>query len=274
MPKNIFNILLILFIITPGIAQDYNDFPSSLNYYSEDSSSIMNQGCDEKEVPHRVISNDYKRGFEYYCSGNIQSTGPLYLEKTEKFTYSDKPNITSIRKEFLRTGVWTIFYDSTVLIKRSEGNYSIGEKDGKWTVYNKNNSIKYQYEFDSGIIKTKIKHSKQGIKTTLIEKSSLDILISKNEILFILLGLLPITLLRISWNMMTFNRINNTQHFLLLAQWNKDAIGDSMMCWLIFWWIIKAKDSPQIKAFKKVGNWISIISIILFISAIYLNPDN
>jgi len=93
----------------------------------------------------------------------------------------------------------------------------------------------------------------------------IDAFIENNETIYILIAVLPITFFRIGWNIITYNKIHSTNYVPGFQKWQKDGLFVNFYCTIIFWWIIKINDKDNVLLFKKIGNWISIISILIFI---------
>ena len=70
---------------------------------------------------------------------------------------------------------------------------------------------------------------------------------------FILAAVLPISLIRIVWNIITYNEINGTGYIPLFQNWQKGGNSVNMYCTFIFWWTLKDSDSITIKQCKKIA---------------------
>jgi len=266
-------ILILILIISQGIiAQINNDYPSNLNFFITGQDSILDQICNKRTVKHRVTFSEHE-GKEYYCSGNLHANGEIKKHKTIGINYANRDK-KETETEFVRVRKWNVYYDTIPKSLRSEGEFFNGIKNGKWSVYSKEGGLKSVIVFKNNQITSKTVIDKEGNQTVVINKTDSDISLENSKVGLILLALFPLVLIRPFWNMFTYNVINKTDYYPLFAGWQKGGYFASLYCSFIFWWRIHDDDSNEIIKFKKVGNWISILSIIVFVSTLlFLNAN-
>lgn len=243
--------------------QGQKDWPSSLNFFQVGDSLISIQKCNGVTLKHReVITASFGR--EYYCSGNFHAEGPIKKVKSDTVThYSDKGE-EALKTEYVRDGYWKTYFDSTVQVVRSEGAFKNGEKEGEWTIYTVDQKPHYEFEFSQGRIKTKVKIDQNGSRETIIQRSDKILFVEENRGLLVLIGLLPVLLGRIGWNILTYNKVNNTSYIPLFQDFQKGGTSVNVYCTFTFWWSIYKDDSKEIASYKRIANWISVLSVICF----------
>lgn len=260
MHKTLLYVILTFLSFQAIKGQDHRDWPSSLNYYSLDDTLNSTQICAGIGRKDReIISETFGR--EYYCNGNVHAEGGLKKSRSRTIYYagSDKKALSTL---YLRNGDWKVYFDSTKQILRSEGSYKEGEKDGKWMIYDKDGKTRFEIEFEEGQTKTKVKINQVGKREVIIQKSNLSLFVERNETLLTLLSLLPITLLRIGWNILTYNMVHGTSYVPFFQNWQKGGMEVNINSTIIFWWVIKSEDEKEVRRYKRIANWISIFSII------------
>ncbi|WP_338765602.1 hypothetical protein WAF17_01985 [Bernardetia sp. ABR2-2B] len=269
MNKKLFLFFLAFFSYQFVIGQDDRDFASTLNYFSNGDNVTSNQICSGNEVKHReIISEIY--GKEYYCNGNIHAEGEIKKLKSQTVIYPNEGNKKMLMTEYVRNGNWRVYFDSTLKVLRSEGSYKDGEKNGKWIIYSKLGNVLYEFDYLEGQLKSKVVVQQNGIRQTVFHRSHANLFVKRNEILLILIGILPIVLFRIGWNILTYNQINNTNYIPLFQNWQEGGFFVNIYCTFTFWWLIKKEDNKSIRKYKYIGNWISVLSIICFASVMII----
>jgi len=269
MTKNLLTILIAFLIGHLVNGQDHRDWPSSLNYFSYGDDMTSYQICAGNEVIDReIISETF--GIEYYCNGNVHAEGPIKKLKSETVIYIKENNKKVLTTEYVRNGYWRVYFDSTSKILRSEGKFKDGEKHGKWTIYSESGKVLYEFDYLEGQLKSKIVRDQNGNLQTIIKRSDANLFVKRNEVVLILLGVLPIVLFRISWNILTYNKINNTNYIPMLQNWQKGGWSVNIYCTFIFWWVIKEEDKEEVQRFKRIGNWISVLSFVCLITVMLI----
>ncbi|RZK26428.1 MAG: hypothetical protein EOO43_02855 [Flavobacterium sp.] len=258
MPRNLIAVIYLLTLTHIAYAQEHADWAFTyLNYYKSGDNSVSNQICSGVEKKHRVVVSD-TYGKEYYCSGNLHAEGSLKSYKSVTVIEADTEH-EYLQTEYLRDGFWKVYYDSSIKILRSEGKYESGQQVGKWVIYYPNGKPKYLFEFSSGQTKTKIHIDENGNQELIIRRSEFNVLVEKFKILLILL-----TVIRISYNIITYNQINDTKYIPFLQNWQKGGRDVNLYCTFTFWWLFHESDTPRIRSYKSTANWISILSVIWF----------
>lgn len=267
--KQLFILLGAFFSCQFVIGQNDRDSPSTLNYFSHGDNRISNQICVNNEVKHReIVSESF--GKEYYCNGNIHAEGGIKKLKSEKSFHPNEGDKQILITEYVRHGKWKVYFDSTLKVLRSEGSYKDGEKNGKWVIYSESSKVLYEFDYLEGQIKSKIVVDKNGIRQTTIQKSDAHLFVKRNEILLILIGVLPIVLFRIGWNILTYNEINNTDYVPMFQNLQKGGGFVNIYCTFVFWWFIKKEDEKSVRNYKRIANFISVVSIICFASVMVI----
>lgn len=265
--NKISNVILLTFLFCQSvIAQNHRDFPSTLNYFSQGDNMISNQICSETEVKHReVVSEAF--GKEYYCSGNIHAEGVLKKTTSREVSYPKEEVMT----EYVRDGEWNTYFDSTTKVLRSKGSYQDGEKHGKWIVYSEDGKVLYNIEYSNGYLKSKIFTDRNGERKTVFQRSEMSLFATQYKTLLILGGILPIVLLRISWNILTYNKIHKTNYIPMLQNFQEGGFLVNIYSTFTFWWFIKKGDEEGVKKYKRIANVVSVFSIIcLAVSLFFL----
>lgn len=262
MNKKQFTILFLCIFCHQFIyGQSHKNWPSSLNFFQV-GDIISMQKCNGVTLKHREVISE-SLGREYYCSGNIHAEGPIKKVKSDTVTYSYKDE-RFLRTEYIKDGYWTTYFDSTIQIVRSEGAFKNGEKEGEWIIYTVDQKPHFEFEFLQGRIKTKVKIGQNGNREAVIQRSDKALFVEDNTDLLLLIGLLPITLGRIGWNILTYNKVNNTSYIPLLQNLQKGGMSVNVYCTFIFWWVIKKDDNKEVEGYKRIANWISVLSVMCF----------
>lgn len=259
--------IIFLLLTDTVLSQQDGDWPSTLNYIQDNEKRIMEQGCVGGAMKHREVVSEVF-GKEYYCSGNVHAEGSIVLLNTQ--SYIDTNNKGGITKEYGRVGHWKVYFDTSIQILRSQGEYRKGKMDGHWTIYSITGQPKYEYEFADGIVKQKIEIDNEGKRQTIVSLSDGDIFVIKYKTLLILLAVIPITLFRIGFNILTYNKIHNTKYIPMLQNWQKGGYMANFSSTFIFWWMSRNNDSETVKRYKKIANIISLISIACFVGVMTL----
>lgn len=271
--KSLLYILIFVLIDILTFGQSPKDFPSSLPY-STQNNGIQNQilRTDTGDIikKHRELIFP-ETGVEYYTSGNIKAKGTLKrIRKYELQNQTDSTSETII--EYERHGYWTVYYDNDSLSIRSFGYYFEGEKNGKWSFYKLDSNLPYlTIEYDDDIISNKLYYSDSGEIIGSEYKTKFELFLIAHMNLILLIALIPITLLRILSNLVTYNKINKTD--FLPFGWYKFTEGAPAVNFytaIIFWWKTMDTDTLEIKRYKKTSNVISIISIVIFLSVLII----
>jgi hypothetical protein len=260
---------LIVLSANKAFSQIEGDWPSNLNYFVEEFDTIGYQVCDGIERKHRVVISK-SRGEEFYCDGALHATGSLVRLKSEHIIYANESNRRALVTEYIRDGVWKVYYDISPQTIRSEGNYADGMKEGIWNIYSIDGNIKYRIDYRNDVIKTKTEVDSKGNRNTLISKSDVEIFVGMNKVLLLLIGLIPITGFRITYNIKVYNKIYNTHYIPFLQDFQKGGSQVNLMCTVVFWWLIKADDTKSVVSYKKNANAISLFSIVCCIGVMLL----
>ena len=101
-------------------------------------------------------------------------------------------------------------------------------------------------------------------------RQSIATLALENRVLLYFCGLFPIMAIRTSWNLLTWNKIYGTKYVPGITQFKKSETNVKFYSALIFWWIFTEDDTRNIRAYKKIGNWISALSVIIFVVFIFI----
>ncbi len=218
-------------------------------------------------------------GSEYNVSGNVHATGGLI--KLREFTEHRMTDSTTERiTEYTRDGLWTMYFDTDSLLVRSQGEFEQGKKTGVWKFYIEHSNQPYLIRtYAKGLIKNETSYSESGEIIKQESKSDFELFLIENYHLLILLALLPITLIRISSNIITYNKIYDTKYIPGVHKWQKGGFGVNLYTTFIFWWINQRSDESVIKKAKRISNIISIFSVIIFwgvmiLLKIYNLPSN
>lgn len=224
------------------------------------------------EMWHSYEDSSVRETFENYNSGNVFARGPLTKSGEEEVIVSAK----NMRKEkhtvYARTGVWTVYYDSSVSVILSQGTFVDGEKDGLWKVFDRQGNVIKEYVFDHDLVRQQTDIDATGNRKVVVERSDRALLFLRYELLFFFLGLGPIVGIRIIWNILTWNKIYGTNYIPGFQKFQKGGTSVNLFVTLIFWWIHKSEDTSEVTRYKTIGNWISVLSIIVFALFIWFIP--
>ncbi len=266
-----FLFISILICCSHVFAQERNDFPSDYPGYSvEDGYTTIYQLCNGNQVKYREILGN--EGREYYCSGNLYAAGPIVLSDSSSITYSEAEGDKEKTKfSYLRDGKWKVYFDSSSGILRAEGSYKEGREDGLWIIYRLDGTPAKEYQFENGIKKTETSIDEVGYITSLVSLSSTRIFYEHNKELLLIVMLLFVVGIRSLWNLVTFNKIRGKKHNSVLSYWKDGGWNDALLAPVIFWWLSSANDSTAVAFYKRIGNTICVLSIILFISVMALS---
>lgn len=214
-----------------------------------------------KSAYHAYENPNQKEGTESYESGHLCAFGPLEKSGTEKVV---KVNGTEVTETiYKRAGTWTVYYDSSVRITRSIGQFINGKKNGDWKVFGKNGDLRSEYTFYNDLIKKQINVDKDGSRTAVINRSDGTMFYLDNVLLLFFLGLVPIVGIRPFWNLVVWNNIYKTKYIPGFSMFKKGELNANVYCAMIFWWLRDEKDSKKIKRLKRIGNSISAISVLI-----------
>ena len=267
--RTIVHILILTLISVLTFGQSTKDFPSTLPYSTANNGvqiQILRTDSGDIKLKHRILIQP-DSGIEYYPSGNVHATGSL-VKSNEYSTRNIADSTIEKITEYSRDGIWTMYFDTDSLIIRSQGKFVNGVKDGSWKFFKQKSSIPYLTRtYSKGIVKNEIYISDSGEILSQENKSNFELFLMTNKVLFILLAILPIVLIRITSNIITYNKINGTNY---IPGFQKGGVGVNLHSTVIFWWIYKSTDKPEILKSKKTSNIISIVSIIIFVSIMIL----
>jgi len=242
--KNIFiRILILLSIPQSAFRQDSNDWPSS-------------------SFEHSYENANEKAGLEHYKSGHLQARGPI-----TKSGSRDVVKVSENRKQvketvYDRSGTWTVYYDSAVSIVRSTGKYTEGRKNGLWKLFSKNGNLRSEYTFVKDFVKTRVDIDNSGNRNVVVNRSDGTVFVQNNETLLFCFGLIPVVVMRWFGNLVIWNKIYRTNYIPGFAKFKKGEIDANVYCSIIFWWLKKEDDTDEIRTFKNIGNWISVLSLV------------
>jgi hypothetical protein len=243
--------VLLAMILIPGLvsAQDADFWLSS-------SFKLSSEDPNKKELI------DY-----YYSDGNknVFARGPVEKSGEETVIMAAENMRESKRTIYVRTGEWTIYYDSAVSVISARGTYDQGERHGEWKVFDRFGHIKTEYVFWRDVIQKQTDFDGAGNSNVAVNRSLSAVVFLKYFTVFLVISLLPITLFRIGWNILVWNKIYGTRYIPGFQDWQKGGRSVNMAATFIFWWIGKQEDSNTVKEYKRIGNWISVLSVILIV---------
>lgn len=147
------------------------NWPGLSKYTIKDKDSTSTQMCGSNPTLGSRITPDLQ-GEEYYCNGNLKASGSLRKTGTYELRLKNENNRKQHLQFFEREGIWTVFYDSTVRIIKSEGLFIDGAKAGKWRDYYPNQKIKQEVEYHKDQIKQKVVYDEQGNRHVEINRST------------------------------------------------------------------------------------------------------
>lgn len=246
MTKNIlvFGLLLLSDLALGQVAKDWPSTTVSLS--SEDSNQ-------SEELEH------YESGY-VFAQGSLKKSG---FRKVVKLT-EDEGQVNDTIYDYFRVGIWTVYYDSTIKIVKSRGEYVDGKKNGLWKRFNKQGELCSEYVFVDDLIKTQIEIGRDGKRNVILNRSGVAIFFLNNKFLLFMLGLLPIVGIRSFWNIVVWNKIYRTNYIPGFTKFKKGEFNANFYSVIIFWWFKSDGDDSEIRMFKKIGNWISILSLFIF----------
>lgn len=245
MTNRLTGILFLISVSNLTFGQDKSDWPSSeYEYISEDP--------DEKE------------GFEYYKSGHLYARGPLTISGSRDVVKVSESRRQVKEMVYHRSGLWTIYYDSIASIVLCIGEYTDNKKNGLWKVFDKRGGLLSEYTFYKDIIQSQIEFDEFGKRNVIVSRSNRTVFLLRNEILLFFLGLLPIVGVRSFWNIVVWNSIYKTNYIPGFGKFIVGELNANVYCMLIFWWLYRDTDSNKVRTFKKIGNWISGLSLLIF----------
>jgi antitoxin component YwqK of YwqJK toxin-antitoxin module len=263
--KNLLCILLTAFTFSTFATNNFNNWPINRVFIVENDDSVDFHLIFDLKVIFEVLPNG--QGHEYYESGNLRAEGALIKGKTtsHSVSYADKDTTEIIYStEYVREGLWCVYFDSKDTILKSKGRFKHGVKDSTWIIYSRKGKPEYEYFFYKGQVMRKCRFDgRTGEKILMNEISKLNVFVLNNEGWMIIL-LLSLMGIRVLWNRIIYNMVNG-YHYYPISKNFIDASGVTVYTMLIFWWFVKPKDSDKVVKYKRIGNWISVISSAFFI---------
>ncbi|HYH16410.1 MAG TPA: hypothetical protein VD794_14375 [Flavisolibacter sp.] len=242
--------------------QQTHDWPHiSLDYHVMNGNPVSYQSCDGQPAKHRVV--DDPLGKEYYCSGHLHAQGPLVLVDSSIVINLDGTEET--RLKYARHGKWLVYYDSSKHLLRTEGSFNRGKEDGIWRMYTLTGKPRYEYQFVDGTIVKEVHYDAQGNQQVVLASSRVKVFYERHKTLILYVMFLVVILLRSLWNMVTFYKIKNSRYASAFDYWKKEGATAALLSPFIFWWLRDAGDTSTVRFYKRWGNVIAIVSILVFV---------
>jgi hypothetical protein len=122
--------------------------------------------------------------------------------------------------------------------------------------------LKSEYAFGAVFLKVQPETEESDEQRTVVYRSDATVWVENNKTLLILIMLIPVGVIRFAWNVSTWNKIYKT-HYLPVSSLKKGEDNVHLYCFIIFWWLKSKGDTTVVRRYKRIGNWISAVSVII-----------